>query len=164
MTILLLGLLGSGKSTIGTLLADDLHATFVEMDYGISMALGGARPQDVSEAEWKECQTEVAKDLSVQRHLVIATSGNIVENDLNILYFKEHTEDLHIIYLDASIETLLNRAVGNDQGKAKSFHAHLLELHRRRDALNRSFSDLIIRTDHKTPRQVVDDILSVLHS
>lgn len=162
MTILLLGLLGSGKSTIGKLIANDLVASFVEMDYAISMALGGVKPQDVSEAEWKECQTEIAKDLSVQCHLVIAASGNMVENDLNFLYFKEHATGLHIVYLDATIETLLSRAVGNNETKEQEFRAHLLELHRRRDALNRSFADVIVSTDNKTPRQVADDILSAL--
>ena len=164
MTLLLFGLLGSGKSTIGKLLAVDLHATFVEMDYAISQSLGGVKPQDVSDAEWKECQIEISKDLSVQRNLVIAASGNIVENDVNILYFREHSDDLHIIYLDATTETLLARGAGNDREKAKELASHLEDLRQKREVLYRTHADVTVVTDNKTPRQIADDVLtSILH-
>ena len=160
MTIVLFGLLGSGKSTIGKLIAHDLHHTFVEMDYLISHSLGDVRPQDVSDAVWKECQVEVSKDLSVQRDLVIAGSGNIVENDLNILYFRDHAEDLHIIYIDATTETLLARNAGNDAEKSRALRTHLEELRKKREGLYRFFADTVIETDNKTPRQIANEILS----
>lgn len=160
MTILLFGLLGSGKSTIGKLLALDLQGTCVEMDYLISQTLGGVKPQDVSEAHWKECQVEISKDLSVQRNLIIAASGNIVENDLNILYFREHAEDVCIVYLDATTETLLARTTGNDAAKARELRTHLEELRQKREGLYRTFADTVIATDGKTPRQIADAILA----
>lgn len=162
MTILLFGLLGSGKSTIGRLLALDLHGTCVEMDYLISQSLGGAKPQDVSDAKWKECQLEISKDLSVQSNLIIAASGNIVENDLNILYFREHADDLRIVYLEATTETLLARTTGNDAEKSRELRTHLEELRQKREGGYRTFADTTIVTDGKTPRQVADAILAHL--
>ena len=154
MTTLLLGLIGSGKSTIGTILAQKTGARFVEMDTLVLQTLGVESPQNVSPALWKEVQLEVNKDLSTQDNLVIATSGNIVENDLNILYYKQHTESLRIIYLKAEIADLESRW----QHSTPLNQTTLTEWHTERTPLYERFADHIVSTSGKTPAQIVQEI------
>lgn len=163
MILLLLGTLGSGKSTIGSLVAADLRAIFIEMDHAISVAMGGVTPSDVRPSQWKECQIEISKDLSTQKNLVIAASGNIIENDINILYFLESGTPTQIIYLDTSIATLISRVAGGN-AERQLLKKHLEELHAKRDALYRKTANFIVQTDEKTPRQIADEILSFVRS
>lgn len=161
MITLLFGVLGSGKSTVGQLLAKQTNARFVEMDTMIMQTMGISHPSDVSPAAWKECQIDISKDLSVQDNLVIATSGNIVENDLNILHFQNHCPDLRSVYLRTSLDTLVARTVSETQGNAHDVKKNLQEKITRREPLYTLFSQAIIDTDGKTPQQIVDAICNI---
>ncbi len=160
MIILLLGLVGSGKSTIGQLLAAKTGARFVEMDTLILDTLGVKSPGDVSRIAWEECQLEISKDLSVQDNLVIAASGNIVENSLNILYFKTHAPNVLIVYLETSTDTLTHRTVQNHGGDSQAVNAHLSDLLADRSVLYKRFADTVVSTDAKLPVDIADAILA----
>lgn len=159
MITLLFGLLGSGKSTVGQLLAKHTNARFVEMDTVIADILGVSSPEEVSPMLWKECQLEICKDLSVQENIVIATSGNIVENDLNILYFKHHCQDLQNIYLQASLDALVSRTLLEKKQDKEHLIQYFTERLTDREPLYKQYADRIVPTDNHTPQQVVNTIL-----
>lgn len=160
MITLILGLLGSGKSTVGQLLADKTSCKFVEMDTLVLQTLGVSKPHDVSPALWKECQLEVSKDLSVQEHLVIASSGNIVENDLNMLYFKTHAPKLKIVYLHTDLETLIARKTAETKEDPSQVRTHLKAQLQAREPLYRRFADVEIDTNSSSPEHIVSAILA----
>ena len=117
MTILLLGLMGSGKSTIGKLLAEHFGYKFHEMDHLVLEQSGFNSVSEVYEHRmslWKESELEVSKELSKKENLVIAASGGLSENQLNILYFQENCKHLEIVFLHVDIakaeQRLLNSA------------------------------------------------------
>src|SRR5690606_10026858 len=114
MVILLVGILGAGKSSIGTLLAQELGYKCIELDDYI---LAKTSFKSVKEAYqegksvWKEKELEATKELSKQDNIVVVCGGAMVENNLNILYFQEHSKELTIIYLQTRPKKLTERLV-----------------------------------------------------
>ncbi len=164
MNILLLGIMGSGKSTVGASLAQIYGYRFVELDNVVLDHTGFTSIQEVYEHRqslWKECELEISKDMSLDNDQVIACGGGFADNALNMLYFQEHGHPVHVIYLHASPQTLSYRLLSNmDQER---FVQHKLkdkmsDLYQKRDALYRLYAHMIIDTADRTAKEVVRDI------
>ncbi|MCL7461807.1 shikimate kinase AroK [Pseudomonas sp. NW5] len=163
--LILVGPMGAGKSTIGRLLARELHLPFRDSDKEIEDRCGADIPWifDVEgEAGFREREQAVIADLCQEDGLVLATGGGAVMR-------AENREALRrggrVIYLHASVEQQLERT-------ARDRHRPLLqtadparvlrELLALRDPLYREIADVIIETDQRPPRLVVQEILSRL--
>jgi shikimate kinase len=78
-SIFLVGMMGSGKSTVGRMLANTLKYAFFDTDSVIEMA---HKPQAVAEIfsaygedYFRQCETQVLKELSPYKNLVVSTGG-----------------------------------------------------------------------------------------
>lgn len=163
MNILLLGTIGSGKSTIGTRLAQLLGYRFVELDDIVLEHTGFASINEVYEHKaslWKECELEISKDISLDDKQVIACGGGFTDNALNILYFQEHNP-VYAIYLHTSPETLSRRLLSN-MDQERMAHLELTdkmsELYLKRDGLYRLHADAVVETDDRMVKDVVKEI------
>lgn len=161
MIILLIGLLGSGKSSVGKQLAENLNYPFVEMDEVVLKHSGFSSIEEIYDqgiSLWKEFEQEVSKELSFSDNLVIACGGGIVENNINLLYFKEHCKDLHIVFLKTKSETILKRSNNQNKGKkltARAVH-HLLS---KREKLYLEEANMVINTDTKNISAITHEIM-----
>ena len=84
--IVLVGMPGSGKSTIGKLLAAELGMDFVDSDEEIVKKTGKTIPQifdEVGESGFRKIESEVILEISKLSHTVIATGGGAVLNAKN---------------------------------------------------------------------------------
>ena len=84
--IVLIGMAGCGKSTIGRLLAKETGKTFRDADAQIEKLAGRTIPEIFardSEAEFRRLETEVLSELGKQSGLVIATGGGCVTRPEN---------------------------------------------------------------------------------
>lgn len=84
--IVLIGMPGSGKSTIGRILAERTGKRFVDADTVIEEKAGCSIPHIFSErgeAAFRELETQVLNELGKQSGLVIATGGGCVTRDEN---------------------------------------------------------------------------------
>lgn len=84
--VVLTGMPGSGKSTIGKLLAKEMGRTFVDTDEEIINRTGKPIPQifaEVGEKGFREIESEVIFGLSSVQNAVIATGGGAVLNPVN---------------------------------------------------------------------------------
>ncbi len=167
MNILLLGIMGSGKTSVGERLAALLSYQFIELDEMI-LEHGGFKPGEDpythKQSYWRECELEISKDVSLDEDQVIATGGGFAENDLNLLYFKEHGEVM-TVYLHASPETLSNRFLGILDKESIARHEltdKMNVLYDRRDKSYRVRADLVVDTDKKTVQEVVKEISQFL--
>ncbi|MBP6944729.1 hypothetical protein KBD61_00545 [Patescibacteria group bacterium] len=160
MNILLLGIIGSGKTSVGQRLAELLTYQFMELDEVVLAHGGGAVGEDPyvhNQVYWSECELEVSKDISLDTKQVIATGGGFAENNLNILYFKEHGP-VAVIYLHATPETLSDRFLSIIDKERIARHEltdKMGALYARRDAQYRVCADLVVDTDKKTVKEVV---------
>lgn len=117
VNIVLIGMPGSGKSTMGKLLSTELKMNFYDLDYAFQYKYKKS-PSDVINTlgveEFRKMETEVAKEYSKLENSIIATGGGIVTIDENYDYFKHNSI---IIYLERkpSEKTLeRNRPLSNN--------------------------------------------------
>jgi shikimate kinase len=75
-------MMGSGKSTVGRVLASVLKYCFFDSDAVLEDAVGGASVSDVFEANgeagFRDLEASVLAELSAYRNCVIATGGGVV--------------------------------------------------------------------------------------
>lgn len=159
--------MGAGKSTIGRLLAKELRLPFKDSDKEIEHRTGADIPWifDVEgEQGFREREQCVIADLCEAPGIVLATGGGAVMRS-------ENRAALHrggrVVYLHASVEQQINRTARDrnrpllrtlDPGKV------LRELLATRDPLYREIADIIIETDERPPRMVVQEILDRLEA
>lgn len=107
--IFLLGFMGSGKSTIGTLLAKELGYEFQDLDEIIEKQ-EGQRIKDIfndrGEQVFRTLEKEALFSLGKEKHIVIALGGGTPCSDENITFISEYGIS---IYLDVSTKQLATR-------------------------------------------------------
>jgi shikimate kinase len=108
INLYLIGMMGSGKTTVGRILAEQLGYRFVDTDALIEQVAEQTITQifaESGEAVFRELETSVLSELSAYTRLAIATGGGIVTKQENWGY-------LHyglIVWLDVPIEQLFDR-------------------------------------------------------
>ena len=88
--IVLCGFMGTGKSTVGRMLARQLHLTFVDMDAVIEARAGKPIARifaEEGEPHFRALERALAQELAAQPRLVVATGGGIVLNPDNLRNF-----------------------------------------------------------------------------
>lgn len=165
MIYIIIGSIGSGKTTVAKLLASKLNYKFVELDH---LALLKAGYSSVSEAtknsptKLKESELAVSKELSVQDDLVIVFGGSAIFNQLNFDYFDENNKAKKVVYLTVDHKNQLERILSkhpelkSDETKVAN---NLLKMNKERDLLCELIADVKITTDTSTPDEVVENIL-----
>ena len=114
--IFLVGLMGSGKTTIGRQLAKRLGKRFVDSDHEIEARTGASIPLifDIEgEASFRRREADVIRDLSSQRGIVLATGGGAV---LDAGTRARLAERGTVIYLRAHVNSILQR-VAHDKNR-----------------------------------------------
>ena len=118
--IVLAGFMGTGKTSVGRILAQELNMSFIDMDSIIEERAGKAISlifAEDGESHFREIERDLVSELSNERGKVIATGGGIVVNSDNVTDFS-HSGLL--VCLSADPETILARV-------AKETHRPLLE-------------------------------------
>ena len=105
--IVLTGMPGSGKTTVGKLLAQQLDRPYYDADALIEEKTGmhpGAIIQTRGESAFRDIETEVIRELSSQNSCIIATGGGAVLREENIRLLKMNGK---ICFLDRPVEQLI---------------------------------------------------------
>lgn len=161
--IILTGFMGTGKTTVGLILAQRTSRQFVDTDEVIVKRHGSIEAifQQSGEARFRELERKLAEELASQKRLVIATGGGMLV-DSSVARALEQTGE--IICLVASPSVLLTRLtddnairpmLGDDDPGAAIEDI----LHRRHRAYERFRQ---VETDDLTPDGVADRVLELL--
>lgn len=163
--LILVGPMGAGKSTIGRLLAKELRVPFKDSDKEIEQRTGADIPWifDVEgEQGFREREQAMIAELCALDGVVIATGGGAVLREANRVSLRSGGQ---VVYLFTSIEQQLGRT-SRDRNRpllqTPDPERVLVELMSIRDPLYREVADLIIETDERPPRMVVQEILERL--
>ena len=103
--IALIGMPGSGKTTVGKLIAEKTGKKFVDTDEEIVKKIGMSIPgyfEKFGEKEFRAVESEVIKELGAQNNLVIATGGGAVLNSDNVKRLK-HNSRVYFLNRDLSL-------------------------------------------------------------
>lgn len=153
--IILVGMPGCGKSTVGKLLAQKLNKPFVDADSQIEAAAGMTIPEIFAasgETGFRQIETMVLSELGKQSGLIIATGGGCVTKERN--YPLLHQNGI-CIWLTRDLNKLPT------DGRPLSQSGKLEQMYQIRKPLYERFSDYIVPND-KTPDDCVFAILELL--
>lgn len=112
-SIALIGFMGTGKTTVGKLLAEKLGKEFIEMDALVETKAGKSIAEifrDEGELHFRELEIEVTRAVSGRKNAVIACGGGIVLNKINV---DRLGRECVIVGLTATPSIILKRISGN---------------------------------------------------
>lgn len=159
--IVLIGMMGAGKSTIGRKLALRLGHPFIDTDHALEEWTGKTITDlfcHLGEAGFREQEAELIRKIAQSEQTVIATGGGAVLRPENVTVLKERG---WVILLTASPEVLMDRLRGSKtrpllQGIDPA--QRLNDLLEERLPIYREVADWEVITDGLTPDGVVDRV------
>lgn len=159
--IIFIGFMGTGKSTLGRVLADKLGWDFVDTDHLIEQQEGLTIPQlftKYGEAHFRTIESSVIEKVMQRKGQVISTGGGAVLAEINRLKMKDNG---YVVALFASVETISRRLRGDNnrpllQGKPEEVIPLMLE--RRKHAYD--FADLHIHSDQLSIEQIITSLIT----
>lgn len=163
MNIVLIGMRGSGKTTIGKLLQKRLQRDLVEMDDLVVEKAGMTIPEMVASHGWeylRNIESEMTKKIAQKNNVIISTGGGIVTREENVLHLKKNGK---LFWLQAQIDTLVKR-IGDDPNRPpltdkKSPSGELTDVFKHRKKQYEDAADFVINNDTKTPADTVEEII-----
>jgi len=160
--IILIGMPGSGKTTIGTELSEKIGYGYIDSD-SVIVAREGKRLPEIIEAVGREgfldIEAKVNSELCADR-CVIATGGSVIYRD----YAMQKLKSLGtLVYLQLSYETV-ERRLGDlkARGVALKEGFTLKDLYEERTPLYEKYADVTVKLDGKNVLQSVDAVAEAI--
>ena len=161
MMITLTGFMGSGKTTVGKVLADFLGCPFMDLDDLIVKKAGKSIPEIFAqdgEPAFRQLEARLLRQ-TVEKYtentVVLALGGGAVTAPASASLLHEKTVCL---YLRATLETLQARLEGETAGRPLA-DASLADRLSAREPLYEQTAHVIIDTDGLSPDEVADEII-----
>ena len=164
--IFLVGLMGSGKTSVGKVLARILDKSFVDSDHELERATGVRVPvifEIEGEAGFRERERKMIAELVARDNVVLATGGGAILAPENREQLKANGT---VIYLRAPIKSLLRRTQRDRHRpllQVADPAATLQELYEVRDPLYREAANLIFDTSNQSVAALAARIAAKLH-
>src|SRR5918995_4211527 len=156
--VVLTGFMGTGKSTVGRLLADLLGFQFVDTDAVIERRFGAVETifRERGEDAFRAIEREVAGELTAGDRVVIATGGRMMPDPV---IAETLGADAHVFCLVASPETIAARVLNGPVRPllaGPDARARITELLAERAAAYAAFEQ--VSTDSRTAADVAHDL------
>ena len=163
--IVLIGFMGTGKTTTGRTLAERLNRKFLDSDYCIEerykmsildiFALYG-------EERFRKLEQDTINDISREKNAVISTGGGIVLKEENIIKLRENGK---LYLLSGSLETIISNLKASTDDRpllnGKDWIINVEKLLNFRLHLYHNAADYIVDINKKSTLNIVDEILKI---
>jgi shikimate kinase len=165
LIVALVGLPGSGKSTVGRQLARRLQLPFQDSDHVIEARLGCSIRdyfEREGESSFRDVEESVLDELTQREDGVLSTGGGAVLRPLNRERLKQRTT---VVYLKSNPDELFRRLrhdVNRPLLQVADPLARLRELHTERDPLYREAARFVVETGRPSVGTLVNMILMQL--
>lgn len=158
--IVIIGMPGCGKSTIGELISKDLNYNFYDMDDYIVQISGKTIKElfDVSEEHFREWETKACKELSKLTNAIIASGGGVVKKAENIEILRKSCT---ILFIDRPVEEIIKDIEVGTRPLLKDEPHKVYNLYNERYELYKKAADKIIVNDG-TVKDVIEKIKNII--
>ena len=163
--IILVGFMGTGKTTVGKMLENATGLPLIDMDQLIEQEAGTSISEifaNEGEAHFRRLERAMTQNLATRSNHIISTGGGIVLNPDNLTDFARNGL---VVCLTASPDTILNR-VRNDKNRpllAGDKEQQIYDLLQQRQPLYDAIP-FQVATDPYTPEQITEIILKHFRS
>tara|TARA_B100002052_G_scaffold24018_2_gene18725 strand:- start:1303 stop:1821 length:519 start_codon:yes stop_codon:yes gene_type:complete len=167
--VFLIGMMYSGKTTIGQILASQIKFSFLDIDYEIQNILDMSI-NDIfkihGEKKFRTLESVFFKECSNLNKHIFSTGGGLILNQDSYQILKNNKA---VFFLDSSPEIIYKRF----QKDSNKHHRPLLKnaslslidtIYKKRYDLYKSCSEFVINTDHCTPTEVANKIEMYLNA
>jgi shikimate kinase len=165
LNISLVGLPGSGKTTVGRQLARRLHLRFVDSDHAIESRIGCAIRvffEREGESLFRDIEQEVIDELTATGPCVLSTGGGAVLRSANRLHLRERSQ---VVYLKSTPEELFRRLrhdVNRPLLQVADPLARMRDLFAVRDPLYRETAHYVLETGRPSVATLVNMVVMQL--
>lgn len=163
--IVLIGFMGSGKSTVSAYLKKVFGMDVVEMDQVIEEEQG-MRISEIfekyGEEYFRNLETQLLIDMQSKHNVIISCGGGVAMRERNVVEMKKNGK---VVLLQADPETILNRVKDSEErpllngNKNVEFIASLMEERRQK---YEAAADITVRTDGKSVSEICGEIMEKL--
>ena len=156
--------MGSGKSTVGKIISDEMFLSFFDTDEEIESRTGASIDWifDLEgEAGFRKRESDILNEMVEKNSIVLSTGGGIILSDNNRELLSSRGT---VFYLSTPILTQVERtAKDKDRPLLKDGDPEeiLTKLHNEREALYEMVSDHVVDTEYKSSNQVASEIISL---
>lgn len=161
-SIVLIGMPGAGKSTIGILLAKELGLDFIDTDISIQVRWGKTLQQITDESGYmvlRDYEEQVLLSENID-HKVVATGGSAVYSDAGMARLKASAT---VIFLDVSLPALQQRVTNFDtRGIARRPEQSFEDLFAERSLLYQRYADIRIDCSNLEVNEALQAVLETL--
>lgn len=166
MNIVLCGMMGVGKTTVGKWLARANGLRWVDTDERIVVKHGEISTifERFGEEYFRALETEIVKELVQEDGLVLSVGGGLVLKEENVALLKRNGK---IVYLRARVKTLTERLTADAtrpllKTDGESLSERIEKILTARAPIYEGVADFTIDVDGKTPEEIVDEIMMKL--
>jgi shikimate kinase len=166
MNIVLIGMRGSGKTTVGKLLSERLLKPFYDLDSILAAKEKMPIAQVVAKHGWdyfRDKESEITEAISGPANAVISTGGGVILREKNIMALKKNGV---FVYLKTSIDIMLKRIGEGSDRPALTAQPTITEEIKQilfeREPLYQKIANITVETDKKTIQEVVNEIMKQL--
>ena len=163
MNIFIVGPMGSGKSTVGKIISDELFLNFFDTDDEIESRTGASIDWifDLEGEEgFRKRESSILEEMVKQNSIVLSTGGGIILSDSNREMLSSRGT---VFYLSTPISVQIERtSKDKDRPLLKNGNPEeiLTRLQKERKDLYESVSDHVIKTENKSSQEVASEIIN----
>jgi shikimate kinase len=165
MNIFIVGPMGSGKTTVGKIVANELFLDFHDTDAKIEESTGVTIDWifDIEgESGFRKRETSILKEVVALNSIVLATGGGIIIAEENRELLASRGT---VFYLHTPLNTQIERTAKDKDRpllKDKDPEKVLLDLQKTRQAMYEEVADHIIDTENKSGSEVANEIVKLV--
>ena len=153
--IVLVGPMGSGKTTLGKKLAKELDFTFIDTDKAIAKQHGAINRifETKGEEFFRALETKALED-ALKNNAIVATGGGAILREANRSLLRGH----HVVFLDTSAEHVLGKINLAKRPLLKDNPERWQQIYDERIAIYRQVADQTVFSGGKGIRSLLDEI------
>lgn len=158
--VVIIGMPGSGKTTIGKMLGEELNIKFYDMDEYIQEKTSKTIMELFENGEnyFRDIESEVCRELDREKNVLISTGGGVIKRKENIEVFKD---DSLIIFLDRPVEKILSDVDVSKRPLLKDGKEKVINLYNERYETYKKSAHKVIVND-KDIKEVIEEFKQLI--